>query len=96
MFQVRVFETKLEEIKNLQHSITEYERKENAQSIAATNKLLDSLTKNKMQLVESQMNIQKEIDSINEYNANQEVISLQLLIINTIIALIIRMCNIYY
>jgi len=44
--------------------------------IKETNNLLNNLTKEKMSYIEEQKNLQKQIDSINEYNANQEVIML--------------------
>lgn len=54
--------------------------------IKETNNLLNNLTKEKMSYIEEQKNLQKQIDSINEYNANQEVIMLLnlLLLVNFI------------
>lgn len=69
-----IFEKKFQEIKNLQTSIEDYEKKGWSLRIKETNDLLDNLTKKKIDCSETQKNIQKEIDSINEYNANQEVI----------------------
>lgn len=68
------FENKFQEISNLQTLIDDYERKGWSLRIKETNKLLDKLSKEKMQYVEAQINIQKDIDSINDYNARQEVI----------------------
>lgn len=69
-----VIEKKFQEIKNLQNLIEDYEKKEWSIRIKETNDLLDNLTKKKMLYNETLKNIQKDIDSINEYNANQEVI----------------------
>lgn len=69
-----VVEKKFQEINNLQTLIEDYEKKEWSLRIKETNDLLDNLTKKKMHYIEIQKNIQKDIDSINEYNANQEVI----------------------
>lgn len=69
-----VLEKKFQEINNLQASINDYEKKGWSLRIKETTKLLENLTKEKVQCVENQINIQKEIDSIIEYNANQEVI----------------------
>jgi len=49
--------------------------------IKETNNLLNNLTKEKMSYIEEQKNLQKQIDSINEYNANQEVILINLLLL---------------
>jgi len=58
----------------LQSSIDNYEKKEWTLRIKETNSLLDNLTKEKMNYIEKQKNLQNQIDSINEFNANQEVI----------------------
>lgn len=58
----------------MQSSIENYEKKEWALRIKETNSLLDNLTKEKMNYIEEQKNLQNQIDSINEFNANQEVI----------------------
>lgn len=58
---------------SLQASINDYEKKGWSLRIKETNDLLENLTKEKMQYVDTQINIQKDIDSIIEYNANQEV-----------------------
>jgi len=58
----------------LQSSIDNYEKKEWALRIKETNSLLDNLTIEKMNYIEEQKNLQNQIDSINEFNANQEVI----------------------
>lgn len=58
----------------MQSSIDNYEKKEWTLRIKETNNLLNNLTKKKMSYIEEQKNLQKQIDSINEYNANQEVI----------------------
>lgn len=63
----------MREINNLQSSINDYEKKQWALRIKETNNLLDNFTKKKMLYIEEQINIQKQIDSINEYNALQEV-----------------------
>lgn len=68
-----LFEKKYQEINNLQSSINDYEKKEWSLRITETNNLLEKLTKEKIKYTETQINIQKKIDSINEYNANQEV-----------------------
>lgn len=68
-----LLEKKFQEINNLQASINDYEKKGWSLRIKETNNLLEKLTKDKMQYTETQINIQKKIDSINEYNANQEV-----------------------
>lgn len=58
----------------MQSSIDNYEKKEWTLRIKETNSLLDNLTKEKMNYIEKQKNLQNQIDSINEFNANQEVI----------------------
>lgn len=58
----------------MQSSIDNYEKKEWALRIKETNSLLDNLTIEKMNYIEEQKNLQNQIDSINEFNANQEVI----------------------
>lgn len=69
-----VIEKTFQDIKNLQTLIEDYEKKGWSLRIKETNDLLDSLTKKKMSYIETQKIVQKDIDSINEYNANQEVI----------------------
>lgn len=59
----------------MQSSIDYYEKKEWTLRIKETNSLLDNLTKEKMNYIEEQKNLQNQIDFINEFNANQEVIS---------------------
>ncbi|XP_060840875.1 DNA repair protein RAD50 [Rhopalosiphum padi] len=71
--EIIILEKKIQEINNLQSSIDNYEKKEWTLRIKETNKLLDDLTKKKMNYIEEQKILQKQIDSINEYNANQEV-----------------------
>uniref|UniRef100_A0A2S2NEI3 DNA repair protein RAD50 n=1 Tax=Schizaphis graminum TaxID=13262 RepID=A0A2S2NEI3_SCHGA len=71
--EIIILEKKIQEINNLQSSIDNYEKKEWTLRIKETNKLLDDLTKEKMNYIEEQKILQKQIDSINEYNANQEV-----------------------
>lgn len=68
-----LLEKMFQEINNLQVSINDYEKKGWSLRIKETNDLLQNLTKEKMQYVDTQTNIQKDIDSIIEYNANQEV-----------------------
>jgi len=68
-----LFEKKIQDINNLQASIDEYNKKKCSLRIEETYNLLNILTKQKLEYVEIQSNIQKEIDSINEYTANQEV-----------------------
>lgn len=68
-----LLEKKIQEIKNFQTLIDDYEKKGWSLRIKETNNLLDDLTKQKNQHIETQMKIQEKIDSINEYNANQEV-----------------------
>lgn len=58
----------------MQSSIDNYEKKEWTLRIKETNSLLDNLTKEKINYIEEQKNLQNQIDSINEFNANQEVI----------------------
>lgn len=58
----------------MQSSIDNYEKKEWTLRIKETNSLLDNLTKEKMNYTEEQKNLQNQIDVINEFNANQEVI----------------------
>lgn len=69
---------KFQEINNLQALINDYVNKEWSLRIKETNNLLDNLTREKVQCVENQINIQKQIDSINEFNANQEVINMHI------------------
>lgn len=69
-----VLDKKLQEIQNLQASIDNYEKQGWSKRIKETNSLLDNLEKQKLEYNEMQTNIQKEIDSIIEFNANQEVI----------------------
>ncbi|XP_025200798.1 DNA repair protein RAD50 [Melanaphis sacchari] len=71
--EIIMLEKKIQEINNLQSSIDNYEKKEWTLRIKETNELLDNLTKQKMNFVEEQKNLQKQIDSINEYNASQEI-----------------------
>ncbi|KAE9545442.1 hypothetical protein AGLY_000985 [Aphis glycines] len=71
--EIIILEKKIQEINNLQSSIDNYEKKEWALRIKETNSLLDNLTKEKMNYIEEQKNLQNQIDSINEFNANQEV-----------------------
>lgn len=66
-------EKKFQEIKDLQTLIEDYEKKGWSLRIKETNDLLDNLTREKLHYIDTQKNIQKDIDSINEYNANQEV-----------------------
>lgn len=47
--------------------------------IKETTDLLDKLSKEKIQYVEAQTNIQKNIDLINEFNARQEVILISII-----------------
>lgn len=68
-----LFEKKFQEITNLQTLINDYEKKGWSQRIKETNNLLENLINEKMQYVETQKSIQNNIDSINEYIANQEV-----------------------
>lgn len=72
-----LWEKKFQEINSLQASINDYEKKGWLLRIKETNNLLDSLKKEKVQFFETQKNIQIEIDSINDYIANQEVILFQ-------------------
>lgn len=58
----------------MQSSIDNYEKKGWTLRIKETNNLLNNFNKEKMNYIEQQKNLQKQIDSINEYNANQEVI----------------------
>jgi len=58
----------------LQSLIDKYEQNEWTLRLKETNNLLNNLNKEKMNYIEEQKNLQKQIDSINEYNANQEVI----------------------
>jgi hypothetical protein len=69
-------EKKFQEINNLETLINDYEKKEWSLRIKEVNNLIDNLIGEKVLCVENQMNIQKQIDSINEYNANQEVINM--------------------
>ncbi|XP_029343905.1 DNA repair protein RAD50 isoform X3 [Acyrthosiphon pisum] len=71
--EIIILEKKIQEINNLQSSIDNYEKKEWTLRIKETNNLLNNLNKEKMNYIEEQKNLQKQIDSINEYNANQEV-----------------------
>lgn len=58
----------------MQSLIDKYEQNEWTLRLKETNNLLNNLNKEKMNYIEEQKNLQKQIDSINEYNANQEVI----------------------
>lgn len=69
-----MLDKKLQEIHNLQASINDYEKQGWSKRIKETNSLLENLAENKFKCIEMQENIQKEIDSIIESNANQEVI----------------------
>jgi len=69
-----VLDKKLQEIQNLQASIDNYEKRGWSKRIKETNSLLENLANQKLEYIETQINIQKEIDSIIEFNANQEVI----------------------
>ncbi|CAI6346339.1 unnamed protein product [Macrosiphum euphorbiae] len=71
--EIIILEKKIQEINNLQSSIDNYEKKEFTLRIKETNNLLNNLNKEKINYIEEQKNLQKQIDSINEYNANQEV-----------------------
>lgn len=69
-----LLDKKLQEINHLQSSIDDYIKKGWSLRMKETNDLLNTLTKQKIEYVETQTKFQKEIDSINEYNANQEVV----------------------
>ncbi|XP_025414138.1 DNA repair protein RAD50 [Sipha flava] len=71
--EIMFLEKKFQEINNLETLINDYEKKEWSLRIKEVNNLIDNLIGEKVLCVENQMNIQKQIDSINEYNANQEI-----------------------
>lgn len=75
-----LLDKKLQGINHLQVSIDDFIKKGWSVRIKETNSLLESLTNQKLQYVETQTNIQKKLDFINKYNANQEVIFILLLI----------------
>lgn len=77
-----LLDKKLQGINHLQVSIDDFIKKGWSMRIKETNSLLESLTNQKLQYVETQINIQKQLDLINKYNANQEVIFILLLILN--------------
>lgn len=70
---MKLLEKKFQEILNLQTLINDYEKKEWSLRLKETKSLLEKLTQEKMQCVETQTNIQIEIDTIKEFIANQEV-----------------------
>ncbi|VVC25617.1 Hypothetical protein CINCED_3A008104 [Cinara cedri] len=71
--EIMLLEKKFLEINNLQTSIDDYKKKGWSLRINEINNSLEDLKKQKIKIAETQINIQREIDSINEYNANQEI-----------------------
>lgn len=68
-----LLEKKIQEINNFQTSIDDYEKNGWSLRSKETSNLLNDLTKQKNQFIKTQIKIQQQIDSINEYIANQEV-----------------------